>query len=89
MPIDLPVQIERLNPRPMRTDEVFPSMSAFQTYLTGPIAYPGQVVAVDTDKNELDLYKINKDKTFTAIGGGNVDLAPLAEAIGGIEQIIG
>jgi len=88
MPIALPVQLERLNPRPMRTDEVFPSMSAFQTYLAGPIAYPGQIVAVDTGRNEFDLYKINKDKTFTAISA-DVDFNPLIQVVEDINHTLG
>ena len=66
--IPQPFGYQRLNANALDISSVQESMSAFTTYLSGGTAYPGQVVAVKTGGNVLDLYQLNVDLTYKKIG---------------------
>jgi hypothetical protein len=62
----------RVTPEPLDTSFVFEDMAAFTTYLAGPTAYAGQIVAVKNATNTPDVYLIYEDRTYGgfATGGG-------------------
>jgi hypothetical protein len=74
-PISLPKGYKRLGAFAIDEDSVFTSQAALDDYLANGTAYPGQLVALVLDgQNEVQVYKINQDKTTGAVGGGNVEV---------------
>jgi len=74
-------QYQRLNRTPLDVHEVFANLAALQSYLsTGP-AYAGQVVAVRNGTNTPDLYRINENYSYTAIGPAIDPTAAINNAI--------
>jgi len=68
--LPFPFQYRRVNPQPIDESDVFANLAAFQTYLTGGTAYAGQICAVHNGTNTPDLYRVNVDLTYTAVGEG-------------------
>ena len=61
------VSIERKNPLPIDANSVFKSLEDLNTYLSGPIAYVGQPVAVVTE-TDTTLYVLDQDKVPQPVG---------------------
>lgn len=49
----------RTNPLPIDALSVFSSIADLESYTSGPLSYPGQVVAVVTSDSNISLYVIN------------------------------
>lgn len=63
---DVGVSIKRGNPLPLDADSVFESLASAQTYASGVLSYPGQIIAVvDTDK--VTLYKLDQNCALVEI----------------------
>lgn len=70
--LPLPKGYQRLGAFPIDSDSVFTSQAALDAYLAGASCYPGQLVAlVLEDSNEVQVFKVNKDKTTGSVGGSD------------------
>ena len=49
----------RTNPLPIDALSVFPSIADLDSYASGPLSYPGQIVAVVNSDSDISLYVIN------------------------------
>ena len=65
---DVAVSIKRGNPLPLDSNSVFASYEALETYVAGPLAYPGQIVAV-VEENSTHIYYLNQELGIQAVGG--------------------
>ena len=65
---DVAVSIKRGNPLPLDSNSVFESYEALETYVAGPLAYPGQVVAV-VGESSTNIYYLNQNLGIQAVGG--------------------
>lgn len=66
----LPKGYQRMGAFPLDATTVFGSLALLETYAqTNGIAYPGQICSVN-DGTTVTVYKINPDKTVTAIDQG-------------------
>lgn len=65
---DVAVSIKRGNPLPLDSNSVFASYEALEAYVAGPLAYPGQVVAV-VEENSTHIYYLNQDLGIQEVGG--------------------
>lgn len=64
---DVAVSIKRGNPLPLDANSVFDSYESLQTYASGVLAYPGQVVAV-VGESSTDLYYLDQELNIQAVG---------------------
>lgn len=67
---DLPVYLNRLNPVPLDKTSVFDSLAEAEAYAADEtkMAYAGQIIAVvDVANSGVTTYKINIDRTLTAL----------------------
>jgi len=76
--VGFPAIFQRLNPYPLDISQKFDNLSAFETYLTSGVAYPGQIVGVENATNVPDAYIVNKDLTYTKIATGTA-ASPVSE----------
>lgn len=65
---DVAVSIKRGNPLPLDSNSVFANYEALETYVAGPLAYPGQIVAV-VEENSTHIYYLNQELGIQAVGG--------------------
>lgn len=65
---DVAVSIKRGNPLPLDSNSVFDSYEALEAYVAGPLAYPGQIVAV-VEENSTHIYYLNQELGIQAVGG--------------------
>jgi hypothetical protein len=65
---DVAVSIKRGNPLPLDSNSVFASYEALEAYVAGPLAYPGQIVAV-VEENSTNIYYLNQDLNIQTVGG--------------------
>ena len=65
---DVAVSIKRGNPLPLDSNSVFESYEALETYVAGPLAYPGQVVAV-VGESSTNIYYLNQNLGIQTVGG--------------------
>ena len=65
---DVAVSIKRGNPLPLDSNSVFASYEALEAYVAGPLAYPGQIVAV-VEENSTHIYYLNQELGIQAVGG--------------------
>ena len=65
-----PNKFYRLNADPLDRSFVFASIADFQEFIDEGTAFPGHIAAVDIGNNELNVYKINKDLSYSLIGAG-------------------
>ena len=62
---------ERQEPSPLDSTAVFDTKAEFDTYLTGGLAYAGQVLAVRDGANVPKVYVVNNDgHSYTEVGMG-------------------
>lgn len=64
---DVAVSIKRGNPLPLDSNSVFASYTDLETYASGVLAYPGQVVAV-VEENQTSLYYLDQELNIKAVG---------------------
>lgn len=64
---DVAVSIKRGNPLPLDANSVFDSYASLETYASGVLAYPGQVVAV-VGESSTDLYYLDQELNIQAVG---------------------
>lgn len=90
---DVGVSIKRGNPLPLDADSVFDSYSAAESYVSGVLAYPGQILAV-VETRKTSIYYINEvgqlvevgaaikvdDKSIVIDASGNLALKGIEEA---------
>ena len=65
---DVAVSIKRGNPLPLDSNSVFKSYADLETYASGVLAYPGQIIAV-VEKDATNIYYLNQDLEIQSIGG--------------------
>jgi hypothetical protein len=83
----VPVAINRNNPLPLDDNSVFRSEADLDAYLVGPLAYPGQVIAlveadkttifyIDQEKQKQEVgASLSADGQTVVINNGNITLA--------------
>lgn len=83
----VPVAINRNNPLPLDDNSVFRSEADLDAYLAGPLAYPGQVIAlveadkttifyIDQEKQKQEVgASLSADGKTVVINNGNITLA--------------
>ena len=83
----VPVAINRNNPLPLDDNSVFRSEADLDTYLAGPLAYPGQIIAlveadkttifyIDQEKQKQEVgASLSADGKTVVINNGNITLA--------------
>lgn len=64
---DVAVSIKRGNPLPLDSNSVFESYEALQTYASGVLAYPGQVVAV-VNADSTGIYYLDQELAIQEVG---------------------
>lgn len=64
---DVAVSIKRGNPLPLDSNSVFASYTDLETYASGVLAYPGQVVAV-VEESQTSLYYLDQELKIKAVG---------------------
>ena len=64
---DVAVSIKRGNPLPLDSNSVFESYEALETYASGVLAYPGQVVAV-VNADSTGIYYLDQDLAIKEVG---------------------
>lgn len=64
---DVAVSIKRGNPLPLDSNSVFASYADLETYASGVLAYPGQVVAV-VEESQTSLYYLDQELNIKAVG---------------------
>ena len=64
---DVGVSIARGNPLPLDANSVFESYADLETYATGVLAYPGQVVAV-VNADSTGIYYLDQEKAIKPVG---------------------
>ena len=79
MSIGFPAQFRRLNPILLDDSQVQSNLAAFQAYLAGGTAVPGQVVSVGNGTNVPDVFVVNEDRTYTQIAVGADGAVPWSE----------
>lgn len=71
---DVAVSIKRGNPLPLDSNSVFNSYAALEEYAAGPLAYPGQIIAV-VNENSTVLYYLDQNLRICNVNpfaGGDV-----------------
>lgn len=63
----VPVAINRNNPLPLDDNSVFRSEAELDAYLAGPLAYPGQVVAL-VEADNTTIYYLDQEKQKQEVG---------------------
>lgn len=63
---DVAVSIKRGNPLPLDSNSVFASYEELEAYAAGPLAYPGQIVAV-VGEEETNLYYLDQNLQICAV----------------------
>lgn len=64
---DVSVSMKRGNPLPLDSNSVFESYGALQTYASGVLAYPGQVVAV-VEETSTGIYYLDQELNIQEVG---------------------
>lgn len=64
---DVAVSIKRGNPLPLDSNSVFQSYELLETYASGNLAYPGQVVAV-VNETSTQIYYLDQDLNIQTVG---------------------
>ena len=79
---DVAVSIQRGNPLPLDANSVFESYEALKTYAQGPLAYPGQIVAV-VEENQTTIYYLDQNLAICSFATGGFDPNETIELYGG------
>lgn len=79
---DVAVSIQRGNPLPLDSNSVFESYEALQEYAAGPLAYPGQIMAV-VEEDKTTIYYLDQNLTICSIGSGTISPEETIELYGG------
>lgn len=64
---DVAVSIKRGNPLPLDSNSVFDSYAALETYASGVLAYPGQIVAV-VNTDSTGIYYLDQNLAIQEVG---------------------
>ena len=64
---DVAVSIKRGNPLPLDSNSVFKSYADLETYASGVLAYPGQIVAV-VNADSTEIYFLDQELTIKPVG---------------------
>lgn len=64
---DVAVSIKRGNPLPLDSNSVFESYEALETYASGVLAYPGQIVAV-VSEDSTGVYYLDQELNIQPVG---------------------
>ena len=79
---DVAVSIQRGNPLPLDANSVFESYAALEAYVAGPLAYPGQVVAV-VEETQTAIYYLDQNLSICSFATGGFDPTQTIELYGG------
>lgn len=77
---DVAVSIQRGNPLPLDANSVFENYASLEEYAAGPLAYPGQMVAV-VEEDNVKFYGLDHELHIVPIGSTNNE--PIKEIYGG------
>lgn len=64
---DVAVSMKRGNPLPLDSNSVFASYSDLETYVAGPLAYPGQIIAV-VNADSTGIYYLDQELAIQEVG---------------------
>lgn len=64
---DVAVSIKRGNPLPLDSNSVFKSYADLETYASGVLAYPGQIVAV-VNADSTEIYFLDQELAIQSVG---------------------
>lgn len=64
---DVAVSMKRGNPLPLDSNSVFASYSDLETYVAGPLAYPGQIIAV-VNVDSTGIYYLDQELAIQEVG---------------------
>lgn len=64
---DVAVSIKRGNPLPLDSNSVFKSYADLETYASGVLAYPGQIVAV-VNADSTEIYFLDQELAIKPVG---------------------
>ena len=67
---DVAVSIKRGNPLPLESNAVFASYADLEAYASGPVAYPGHVVAV-VNEDSTNIYYLDQNLAIQPIGAAD------------------
>ncbi len=81
---DVAVSIKRGNPLPLDSNSVFASYAELAAYAAGPLAYPGQIIAV-VEETQTKIYYLDQNLNIQSFssGGGSFDPEGTIELYGG------
>lgn len=79
---DVAVSIKRGNPLPLDSNSVFESYTALAEYAAGPLAYPGQVIAV-VEETQTNIYYLDQNLAIRSFAAGGFDPNETIELYGG------
>ena len=79
---DVAVSIKRGNPLPLDSNSVFESYVALEEYAAGPLAYPGQIIAV-VEEAQTNIYYLDQNLKICSFSTSGFDPTETIELYGG------
>lgn len=83
---DVAVSIKRGNPLPLDSNSVFKSYAELETYTSGSLAYPGQIIAV-VNENSTEIYYLDQNLSIKAVGSVPIADNKSIEVVDGILSV--